>query len=506
MSIEINAAGGAPSSTGGQSFQAVCVPPAGHARESRTGWKHGPPSHRSGSLLSRRDMLRRMCAGFGLPGLASVLGSRAAASNGPGPHFAPRAKRVVFLFLNGGPSHLDTFDPKPRLNDFAGQQPTGALYKKTKGSGFMPSPFTFSKHGRSGIEVSETLPHLASVIDDCCVIRSMHTDVPNHEPALLQMHTGNLQPIRPSLGSWLLYGLGTENENLPGYIVLRPSPKIVVGPALWSNSFLPAEFQATSVLTTDMAVEKLVANIHNPRLARREQREQLDLLAQLNRRHLEQRDQDAALEGEIRAMETAFQMQREAMDTFDISREPARIRESYGDTPFARSCLLARRLLEAGVRFITVYYTSSDNQPWDTHTDHNARHPKLCADGDRAAAALISDLKQRGMLDDTLVIWGGEFGRTPYAENRDKDKAGRDHHHTAFSTLLAGGGVRGGLAFGTTDELGMKAVENPVHVHDLHATILHLLGLDHERLTYRYAGRDFRLTDVYGRVVSEIMV
>jgi hypothetical protein len=325
------------------------------------------------------------------------------------------------------------------------------------------------------------------------------------------MHTGNLQPIRPSIGSWMLYGLGTENQNLPGYIVLRPSPKIVVGPALWSNSFLPAEYQATSVITSDMAVDKLVANIRNPRLAREEQREQLDLLAQLNRKHLAQREGDAALEGEIRAMETAFLMQREAMETFDISREPKTVQEAYGDTPFSRSCLLARRLLEAGVRFVTVYYTSNDNQPWDTHTDHHTRHPKLCADGDKAAAALISDLKQRGMLDDTLVIWGGEFGRTPYAENREKDKekanekVGRDHHHTAFSTLLAGGGVRGGLAYGASDELGMKATENPVHVHDLHATILHLLGLDHEKLTYRYAGRDFRLTDVYGKVVKGIV-
>ena len=454
-------------------------------------------------------MLGRMCAGFGLLGFASLLGSRSlfASDNASSrlPHFTPRAKRVVFLFMNGGPSHLDTFDPKPALANFAGQQPSGALYKKTKGSGFMPSPFGFAKHGQSGIEVCETLPNLARVIDDCCVIRSMHTDVPNHEPALLAMHTGNLQPIRPSLGSWLLYGLGTANENLPGYMVLRPSPKIVVGPALWSNSFLPAEYQATSVVTADMAVDKLLANVRNPRLATDEQREQLDLLAQLNARHLAQRDNEPALEGEIRAMETAFHMQREAMETFDISREPASIRAAYGETPFARSCLLARRLLEGGVRVVSVYYTSEDNQPWDTHTNHNERHPKLCADADRASAALIADLKQRGMLDDTLVVWGGEFGRTPYAEEKEKNKAGRDHHHTGFSMLLAGGGVRGGLAYGATDELGMKATENPVHVHDLHATILHLLGLDHERLTYRYAGRDFRLTDVAGRVVRDIL-
>jgi hypothetical protein len=466
-----------------------------------------PASTRS-PLWSRRDMLRRMSAGFGMLGLAGLMGQQAQAAATPRLlHFAPKAKRVVFLFLNGGPSHVDTFDPKPRLKDFEGKQPEGNLFKKSKGSGFLPSPYTFKKHGRSGIEVSESLPHLAKIIDDCCIIRSMHTDVPNHEPALLQMHTGNVQPIRPSFGSWMLYGLGTENENLPGYIVLRPSPKIVVGPALWSNSFLPAEYQAASVLTTDMAVDKLLANIRSPRLSRGEQREQLDLLGELNRRHLARRDGDAALEGEIRAMETAFLMQREAMETFDISRESQATRDAYGDTPFARSCLLARRLLESGVRCVTVYYTSTDNQPWDTHTDHHKRHPTLCADADKAGAALISDLKQRGLLDDTLVIWGGEFGRTPYAENRDKnnDKIGRDHHHTAFSTLLAGGGIRGGLAYGSTDELGMHSVENKVHVHDLHATILHLLGLDHEKLTYHYSGRDFRLTDVYGKVVRDII-
>jgi hypothetical protein len=465
-------------------------------------FKHAP-------LLSRRQMLQRMCAGAGMLGLGSLLGSNSLfagdSSRVRQPHFAPRAKRVIFLFMNGGPSHVDTFDPKPALLKYEGQQPTGELYKKSKGSGFIPSPFAFAKHGQSGIDVCETLPNIARVIDDCCVIRSMHTDVPNHEPALLQMHTGNLQPIRPSLGSWLLYGLGAENENLPGYVVLRPSPKIVVGPALWSNSFLPAEFQATSVVTSDMSVEKLIADIRNPRLSPSEQREQLDLLALLNRRHQEARGGGSELDGQIRAMETAFNMQREAMETFDISREPEHVRAAYGETAFAKSCLLGRRLLEAGVRFVSVYYTSSDNQPWDTHANHNERHPKLCADSDQATAALINDLKQRGMLDDTLVIWGGEFGRTPYAEKQEKGKAGRDHHHTGFSMLLAGGGVKRGFAFGQTDELGMRATENPVHVHDLHATILHLMGLDHEKLTYRYSGRDFRLTDVHGNVVKEIL-
>jgi hypothetical protein len=443
-------------------------------------------------LLTRRDMLRRMCGGFGMLGLAGLLGPQMlfAANPARGPHFKPTAKRVIFLFLNGGPSHIDTFDPKPKLLEMEGQQPSGELYKKNKGTGFMPSPLKFQKHGQSGIEVSETLPHLAKIIDDCCVIRSMKTDVPNHEPALIQMHTGNLQPIRPSIGSWALYGLGTENDNLPGYVVLRPSPKIVVGPALWSNSFLPAEFQATSVITSDMNVDNLIANIRNPQITRDRQREQLDLVQALNRRHAARRENDPELEGQIKTMETAFHMQKQAMDTFDISREPEHVRAKYGDTKFAKSCLLARRLVEAGVRFVTVYYTSdSNNQPWDTHSDHDEGHRKLCVDGDQAAAALISDLKERGLLDDTLVIWGGEFGRTPYAENRDKQKVGRDHHHTAFSMLVAGGGIKGGTVYGASDELGMHAVENPVHVHDFHATILHLLGIDHERLTHRVASR-----------------
>ncbi|MCI0539964.1 MAG: DUF1501 domain-containing protein [Verrucomicrobiales bacterium] len=457
--------------------------------------------------LNRRQLLRRMCAGFGMVGLAGLLGPQAwlAASETRQPQFKARAKRVIFLFMNGGPSHVDTFDPKPALKKHEGKQPEGELYKKNKGSGFMPSPLRFDKCGQSGIDVSETLPNIARVIDDCCIIRSMKTDVPNHEPALLQMHTGNVQPIRPSLGSWLLYGLGSENENLPGYVVLRPTPKIVVGPALWSNSFLPAEYQATSIVTADIQVEKLLANIKNPKLSYEQQRQQLDLLERLNRLHLRQRHGDAELDGQIKAMETAFHMQRRAMDTFDINKEPAHIRAMYGETPFARSCLLARRLVEDGVRFVTVYYVSSNNQPWDTHSDHDAGHRKLCVDSDQATAALIFDLKERGLLEDTLVIWGGEFGRTPYAENREKQKVGRDHHHTGFSMLMAGGGVRGGMIYGATDEFGMHAVENPVHVHDFHATILYLLGIDHERLTYRYAGRDFRLTDVHGHVAHEII-
>ena len=456
--------------------------------------------------LTRRDALQRLSAGFGAIGLAGMLGAA------PKQQITPKAKRVIFLFMNGAPSHIDTFDPKPALKKYEGQQPSGKLYKASKTSGFMSSPLRFEKRGQSGIEVSESLPALGSIIDDCCVIRSMHTNVPNHEPALLMMNTGNIQPIRPSLGSWVLYGLGSENENLPGFVVLRPTPNIVVGPALWSNSFLPAEYQATGVITSDMSVDKLVANVRNSVLAPAQQRRQIDLIQKLNHLHAAKRENDHSLEGQIKAMETAYRMQSAATDAFDINRESPKMRELYGDTPFGRSCLLARRLTESGVRYISVYYTSSNNQPWDTHSDHYKRHPELCADSDRASAALISDLKQRGLLDDTLVVWTGEFGRTPYAqENQDKNKKtdpmkrGRDHHHTAFSTLLAGGGIKGGLAYGTSDELGMNAEENKVHVHDLHATILHQLGLDHEQLTYRYAGRDFRLTDVYGDVVHDII-
>ena len=442
-------------------------------------------------------------------GLAGVLQS--ARSFGANPanslqgNIPARAKRVIFLFLNGGPSHVDTFDPKPALLKYEGQKPQEKLYRDNKKGGFMPSPFKFSKHGESGIDFSESVPNLAKLADDVCIVRSMHTDVPNHEPALLQMHTGVVQPTRPSLGSWAIYGLGTENRNLPGYVVLRPSPKTVVGPALWSNGFLPAKYQATSVITREMEIDKLLPHIRNGKFTTDEQLRQLKLLTSLNDEHLLTRDGDSALEGEIRAMETAYSMQMEATEALDIEAESEATREMYGTTKFANSCLLARRLAERGVRFTTVYYTSDkSNQPWDTHKNHNEGHTKLCADADKAAAALITDLKQRGLLDDTLVIFGGEFGRTPFAEGKKDSKPGRDHHSTAFSYLLAGGGVKGGFVHGSSDEFGMFAQDKPMHVHDFHATVLHLLGIDHEQLTYHYAGRDFRLTDVHGKVAHEI--
>ena len=466
---------------------------------------------------TRREMLQRASAGFAMIGLAGSLktagllndASAAVSDNrnaDASSHFAPRAKRVIFLQMNGAPSHVDTFDPKPALKKHEGEQPSGKLYKASKGSGFMPSPFRFKPHGESGVVMSELLPNLGRVADDLCVLRSMHTNVPNHEPGLLMMNSGNIQPIRPCLGSWASYGLGTGNQNLPSFVSLCPGLP-VVGPQLWSNSFLPGEYQATAIDTSDMTIEKLIANIKHPSLSRFEQRKQLDLLQRLNQIHMAKRQNDPALETQIKAMELAFEMQREASEVFDISREPDYIHKAYGNTIFSKGCLLARRLVENGVRFVQMHYVTSKNkQPWDTHSDNNNRHRQLCSDSDKATAALITDLKQRGMLEDTLIIWGGEFGRTPYAQpNKNKKKIGRDHHHTGFSMFLAGGGTKGGTMYGATDEFGMNAVENRIHVHDLHATILHLLGLDHERLTYRYSGRDFRLTDVHGRVVNDII-
>jgi hypothetical protein len=419
-----------------------------------------------------------------------------------------RAKRVIFLFMNGGPSHVDTFDPKPKLKDLAGEHPSEKLERASKGSGYMPSPFKFAPRGASGVVMSELLPKLAKHADDLCVLRSMYTDVPNHEPGLLIMHSGHQQPIRPSLGSWVSYGLGSENQNLPAFVALSPG-RPVVGPQLWSNAFLPGQHQGVSVDTNDMQVERLISNVRHPRWSKTDQRRQVDLLQELNRIHRKGRDGDDELDVQIQAMEQAYRMQTEATEAFDTSRESKSTHDLYGDSVFAQSCLLARRLVERGVRMTMVYYVTKNNkQPWDTHNQNNSRHQTLCADSDHATSALLSDLKSRGMLEDTLVIWGGEFGRTPYSQadkSKNPEKAGRDHHNTGFSMFLAGGGAKGGLMYGNTDEVGMYAVENRMHVHDLHATILHLMGIDHTRLTYRYSGRDFRLTDVHGRVVRDVI-
>jgi hypothetical protein len=456
---------------------------------------------------SRRQWLQRAGGGFGALALAGILQQQSLADKGilAAPHFPARAKRVVFLLMNGGPSHIDTFDPKPVLAKHEGEQPDKI---KSKGTGYMASPFQFEPRGESGVVMSELFPNLARCADDMCVIRSMHTDTPNHEPGLLLMNSGHQQPVRPSLGSWASYGLGSENDNLPSFITLCPGLP-VVGPQLWSSAFLPGQHQGMAVDPNEKDVEKLIANLHHPEFSRSEQRQQLDLLQKMNKRHSEQRAGDQDLEAHILAMEKAFRMQTEAGDAFDVSQEPQAVQDRYGTSVFARSCLLARRLLERDVRFVQVHYvTKKEKQPWDTHSNNNDGHRKLCADSDKATAALIEELKERGLLEDTLVIWGGEFGRTPYAQNDVKKpdaKPGRDHHNTGFSMFLAGGGVRGGVMYGETDELGMHAVENRVHVHDLHATILHLMGVDHKRLTYRYSGRDFRLTDVHGKVVTDVI-
>ncbi|MBX6315790.1 MAG: DUF1501 domain-containing protein, partial [Isosphaeraceae bacterium] len=404
-----------------------------------------------------------------------------------------------FLFMNGGPSHVDTFDPKPLLKKYEGQNPPATMVetgRKKRGT-ILPSPFKAKPCGQSGIEVTELYPEVGACIDDICIIRSMHTDNPNHEPSLLMMNSGNMQPIRPSLGSWLTYGLGSENQNLPGFVVLCPG-KPVVGPQLWSNSFLPGIYQGTHINNKTIDPDTIIRHLRNRHLPPAAQREQLDLLQALNQAHLERRGRDEALEARIASLEMAFRMQFEARDAFDISRESAATRALYGDGEFANACLVARRLSERGVRIVQVYY--GNNQPWDDHKDIT-RHRDHAQKSDRPIAALLKDLKAHGLLEETLVIWGGEFGRTPTSEGAK----GRDHHSLGFSMWLAGGGVKGGFVYGATDELGFQAIENRMHVHDLHATILYLLGLDHERLTYRYSGRDFRLTDVHGRVAKEIM-
>ncbi|MHB1423831.1 MAG: DUF1501 domain-containing protein [Gemmataceae bacterium] len=472
-------------------------------------------------ILTRRDFLCRSGMGFASLGLANLMASGgllsaaigADRSTSPlepkGPHFAPKAKRVIHLFMNGGPSHVDSFDPKPSLQKHAGKLlPRTNLRTERKTGAAFPSPFQFERYGKSGIEVSELFPHTARSIDDICVIRSMYADVPNHEPSLLLMNCGEARQIRPSMGSWLTYGLGSDNQNLPGFIAMCPGGYPIQETQNWQSAFLPGAYQGTYIDTRHTDVDRLIENIRNTSLSLAEQRRQLDLLRQLNERHQQKRQQDAQLEARIQSFELAYRMQMDASDAFDVSREPKHIREMYGRGTQARQILIARRLLEKGVRFVQVWHGAG--QPWDSHDDIEIQHRRLAKECDQAIGALLVDLKQRGMLDDTLVIWGGEFGRTPTVElptpgaNAGKIN-GRDHNHWGFTMWLAGGGVKGGYVHGATDEFGFQAAENKVHVHDLHATILHLLGFDHERLTYRYAGRDFRLTDVHGHVVKEVL-
>lgn len=457
--------------------------------------------------MTRRDLLSTMGGGFGMLGLQSLLGAEAAGTDPLAPkppHFPAKAKRVVYLFLNGGPSQVDTFDPKPALAKYHGQpMPTGNLKTERKTGNLMRSPFEFKRCGKSGIEVSEIFPKLGAMIDDCCVIRSMYTERPNHEPSLLLLNSGDKLPGRPSMGSWLTYGLGTMNRNLPGYVVLCPGLP-VIGPQLWSSTFLPAVHQGTYISLEEKDPRKLIANIRNASLKPDQQRAELDLLSSLNQRHLKRVGADPQLEASIQAAEIAFRMQTEAPEAFDITKEPAAVRERYGEGDFGRGCLMARRLIERGVRMVQVYF--GNFQPWDNHDDIELHRP-LAAQSDGPIAALLQDLKASGLLQETVVIIGGEFGRTPAVEigGLVKVQNGRDHNNHGFSYLVAGGGFRGGMTYGATDDFGFQAVEKKVHVHDLHATVLHQLGMDHTKLTYLYSGRNFRLTDVAGEVVRDII-
>ncbi len=466
-------------------------------------------------LQSRREMLRRSGLGFGALALGDILAEQSFAGTDVNPllpkqpHFPAKAKRVIHIFANGGPSHVDTFDPKPAIDKYAGQPMPGKTPKTERKTGSLyPSPFKFQKYGQSGIEVSELFSHTAQHIDDICVIRSMHADVPNHEPSLLLMNTGEARLVRPSMGSWLTYGLGTENQNLPAFVAMCPGGYPIQESQNWQSGFLPGVYQGTYVDTKNESIDRLIENIENKRLHPLDQRRQLDFVQMLNKQHLANRRNDQQLEARIQSFELAYRMQQEASEAFDVTREPKHVLEAYGKGVQARQLLIARRLVERGVRYVQVWH--GQGQPWDNHDDIEKRHRELAGQCDQAIGALLNDLKQLGLFEDTLVIWGGEFGRTPTVElpkegsNQGKVN-GRDHNHWGFSMWLAGGGVRGGHVHGATDEFGFKAVEDRVHVHDLHATMLKLLGFDHEKFTYRWAGRDFRLTDVHGRIIDEII-
>ena len=471
--------------------------------------------------LTRREFLSRCGMGMGSLGLASLLGGAGLAGSAsaaePGftnplaprsPQFAGKAKRVIHLFMNGGPSHVDTFDRKTSLDKYHGKEIPVHFATERKTGAAWRSPFSWKRYGQSGLEISELFHHTAQHADDLCVIRSMQADVPNHEPSLLLMNCGEARLPRPSMGSWVTYGLGTENQNLPGFIAMCPGGYPIQESQNWQSGFLPGVYQGTYINSEHSDLEKLIENITNHHATRQEQRAQLDLLQQLNEQHRKARARDAQIDARIQSFELAYRMQMDAADAFDIHREPEHVRQRYGDSIQARQILIARRLLERGVRFVQVWHGAG--QPWDNHDDLETNHRRLAGQCDRAIGALLTDLKERGMLEDTLVIWGGEFGRTPTVElptpgaNSGKQN-GRDHNNHGFSMWLAGGGVRGGHVHGATDEFGFAAAEDKVHVHDLHATLLHLLGFDHERFTFRNAGRDYRLTDLAGRLVPGIL-
>ena len=468
--------------------------------------------------VSRRQALALMGGGFGLVALSNMLNaSLAQASNGTGGvlkelHFKPKAKRVIFLFMNGGVSHVDTFDPKPMLEKYDGKpMPGPQVLTQRKTGNLMKSPFKFQKYGECGTELSELWPNLGIVADDICVVRSMWSEIPNHEPCITMMNTGANIIGRPSMGSWITYGLGTENENLPGYIVLTPSEPLTIGSPLWSSAFLPAMYQGTVVHNTYVEDEAFQASKVIPNVTSSNDRElqsrDIGFLRHLNEMHLSRlHDKDAELEASIKSMETAYRMQTEAPDVFDVSKENKSVLDLYGPGSTALGCLMAVRLVEKGVRMVQTYYSKGD--PWDAHTDILS-YRKLALDSDRPYAAVIKDLKQRGLFEDTLVVCGTEFGRTPAIQTANETAAGvvngRDHNPGGFSIWLAGGGIKGGTTYGETDDFGYKAVEKKAHVHDLHATMLYLLGIDHKKLTYQYGGRNFRLTDTAGEVLHDII-
>jgi hypothetical protein len=472
---------------------------------------------------TRRDALRRMGSGFGMLSFASLVGESIAKADStadmqgvPGarvPNFKPKAKHVIFLFMNGGISQVDSFDPKPILEKYDGQPiPGDTLEHERKTGNLMRSPFSFKKYGQSGIEMSEIFPNLGECADDMCMVRSMHTDIPNHEPSLLMMNVGHIQPGRPSMGSWITYGLGTENKNLPGFVVLCPEVPTTVGPPLWNSAFLPPVYQGTfitdSVKDKKFDPQKLIPDIHNDKFDLKQQKNEIDLLETLDRLQMQQEhSSDPQLEATLQSMETAYRMQTEAPDVFDVRKESEATIKMYGEGSTARGCLTAARLIERGVRMVQIYYGKGD--PWDHHFDIQL-HRKNAKDSDQPFAALIKDLKQRGLFEETIIVCGSEFGRTPVVEVGSgfmggQVHNGRDHNPHGFTVWLAGGGFKRGMVYGATDDFGWKAVDKPVHVHDLHATILYLLGIDHTKLTYRYSGRDFRLTDVAGKVIHDII-
>ena len=459
-------------------------------------------------LWTRRDALRQMGTGVGLLALPSLLKAAPNPLLARDPHFKPRARQVIHIYLNGGPSQVDTWDPKPELQRQAGKRlPSGNLTTERETGVALASPFEFKQYGQSGLWCSSVFSKTASAhADKLCVIRSMYANTPNHEQSMRLMNTGDERQSRPSYGAWLTYGLGTENQNLPGFVSLCPGLP-VADSSNWRSAFLPGIYQGTYLDTRKTDVHQLIANIRNNQVSHSDQRKQLDLLAKLNSQHRDQRHADPYLEARIQSFELAFRMQMEATDALDISRETLATQALYGaDSVHGRQLLIARRLIERGVRVVQCYH--GDVQPWDSHQNIAKEHKKLGDQADGPIAALLLDLEQRGLLDETLVVCGGEFGRTPAVEIPIGSKApptGRDHNHHGFSVWLAGGGVKGGQAYGSTDEFGYQAVENRVHVHDLHATMLHLMGFDHEQLTYRHAGRDFRLTDVHGQVVHPLI-